>query len=190
MIIERLTPALVVAAAVAPRSAAKSPGTFAAHPGTKTFEMIKTLNLMRAIGDPRFDVGGSEDARSIMSDEFDGLDATEKAAIRATLIRCRALATKIANELRNKRPEHFVDKLSLADVHAAPALPRRCSRGPRLGLWCVGQALATEAIAECIRSGSVGEAESNIELLCLVPTPATSHWDAPFTPERIKKALA
>jgi hypothetical protein len=49
-----------------------------------------------------------------MSDEFDGLDATEKAGIGAALIRCRALAAKIANELRNKRPEHFVDKLSLA----------------------------------------------------------------------------
>src|SRR5262249_9166862 len=36
--------------------------------------------------------GGSEDAPSIMSDEFDSLDATEKAAIRATLIRCRVLA--------------------------------------------------------------------------------------------------
>ena len=54
-----------------------------------------------------------------MSDEFDGLDATEKAGIGTTALnRCRALATKIANELRNKRPEHFVDKLSLADVHA------------------------------------------------------------------------
>ena len=49
-----------------------------------------------------------------MSDEFDSLDATEKAAIRATLIRCRVLAAKIANELRNKRAEHFVDKLSLS----------------------------------------------------------------------------
>jgi hypothetical protein len=54
-----------------------------------------------------------------MSDEFDGLDATENARIRATLNRCRALASKIANELRNKGPEHFVDKLSLADVHAS-----------------------------------------------------------------------
>jgi hypothetical protein len=42
-----------------------------------------------------------------MSDEFDGLDATEKAGIGAALNRCRALAAKIANELRNKRPEHF-----------------------------------------------------------------------------------
>jgi hypothetical protein len=49
---------------------------------------------------------------------FDSLDATEKAAIRATLIRCRVLAAKIANELRNKRPEHF-DKFSLADIHAS-----------------------------------------------------------------------
>jgi hypothetical protein len=54
-----------------------------------------------------------------MSDEFDGLNATEKAGIGATLNRCRALAAKIANELRNKRPEHFVDKLSLADAHAS-----------------------------------------------------------------------
>jgi hypothetical protein len=50
-----------------------------------------------------------------VSDEFDGLDATEKAAIGAALNRCRALAAKIANELRNKRPEYFVDKLLLAD---------------------------------------------------------------------------
>jgi len=55
---------------------------------------------------------------SSMSDEFDSLNATEKAAIRATLIRCRVLAAKIANELRNKRPEQFVDKLSLADLYA------------------------------------------------------------------------
>src|SRR5215472_14757277 len=58
--------------------------------------------------------------------------------------------------------------------------------GPRLGLHrCVGQALATETIAECIRSGGVGEAESNIELLGLVPTPAAADWDASVTVERI-----
>jgi hypothetical protein len=51
-----------------------------------------------------------------MFDEFDGLDATEKAGIGAALNRCRALAAKIANELRNKRPEHFVDKLPLAYI--------------------------------------------------------------------------
>ena len=33
------------------------------------------------------------------------------------LNRCRALATKIANELRNKRAEHFVDEFSLADIY-------------------------------------------------------------------------
>ena len=54
-----------------------------------------------------------------MSDEFDGLDATEKAAIGAALNRCRALAAKIANELRSKRPEHFVDRLSVADIRAS-----------------------------------------------------------------------
>jgi hypothetical protein len=55
----------------------------------------------------------------MMSDEFDGQDATEKAGIGTALNRCRALAAKIANELRNKGTEHFVDKLSLADVHAS-----------------------------------------------------------------------
>jgi hypothetical protein len=53
-----------------------------------------------------------------MSNEFDGLDAAEKAGIGATLIRCRVLAMKIANELRYKKPEHFVE-LSLADIHAS-----------------------------------------------------------------------
>jgi len=51
-----------------------------------------------------------------MSHEFDGLDATEKAGIEGALNRCRAVAAQIASELRNKRPEHFVDKLSLADL--------------------------------------------------------------------------
>jgi hypothetical protein len=54
-----------------------------------------------------------------MSHEFDGLDATEKAGIEGALNRCRALADQIASELRNKRPEHFVDKLSLADLYAS-----------------------------------------------------------------------
>jgi hypothetical protein len=35
------------------------------------------------------------------------------------LNRCRVLAAKIANELRNRRPEHFVDKVSLADIHSS-----------------------------------------------------------------------
>jgi hypothetical protein len=34
------------------------------------------------------------------------------------LRRCRALATKIANELRNKEPEDFVE-LPLADIRAS-----------------------------------------------------------------------
>jgi hypothetical protein len=54
---------------------------------------------------------------------------------------------------------------------------RRCSR--------VGQALTTEAIAECIRSGGVWEAESNIDLLALVSIPAASDWDPSVTMERI-----
>src|SRR5262245_43193829 len=56
-----------------------------------------------------------------MFDEFDGRDATESGIGTKLnkLNRCRALATKIANELRNKEPEHFVDELSLADIHAS-----------------------------------------------------------------------
>ena len=62
-----------------------------------------------------------------MSDEFDGLGATEKAGIGATLNRCRALAAQIVSELSNKKHKHFVDKLLLADVcasleHAADVL--------------------------------------------------------------------
>ena len=54
-----------------------------------------------------------------MSDEADRLHGIEKVAVESVLNRSRVLAAKIANELRNKRPEHFVDKLSLADVHAS-----------------------------------------------------------------------
>jgi hypothetical protein len=59
----------------------------------------------------------------------------EKAGIGATLNRCRALASKIGNELRDKRLEHFVDKLLLADVHASLAR----AHGGRLlkGFWPV-----------------------------------------------------
>ena len=65
-------------------------------------------------------------------------------------------------------------------------LPSSVRRGPRLGLpRPVGQAFATEAIAECIRSGGVWEAESNIEFLALVSTPAAADWDASLTVEGI-----
>src|SRR5215469_12425081 len=49
----------------------------------------------------------------------------------------------------------------------------------------VGQALAPKAIAERLRSGGVWEAESHIEWLDLVSTPATADRDASFTMERI-----
>jgi len=51
-----------------------------------------------------------------MSDKFGSLDANEKTAL---LHRSRVLAAKIANELRKKKPEHFVDESSLADLHAS-----------------------------------------------------------------------
>jgi glutathione S-transferase len=61
---------------------------------------------------------GSEMSKRTVSVEFDGLDATEKAAIEAALNRCRALARQIESKLRN-RPERFVDKLLLADFCAS-----------------------------------------------------------------------
>jgi hypothetical protein len=51
-----------------------------------------------------------------MSDEFDSLDANEKAAVDRALKRCRALARQIESTLREAKPEHFVDKVSLADL--------------------------------------------------------------------------
>jgi len=54
-----------------------------------------------------------------MSDKFERLDANEKAAVESTLYRCRALVGRIGEELRKKKPEHFVDEKSLADFHAA-----------------------------------------------------------------------
>ena len=52
-----------------------------------------------------------------MSDDFDSLDATEKAGIEAALNRCCDLAAQIESELCNKRPEHFVDEFLLADIY-------------------------------------------------------------------------
>ena len=54
-----------------------------------------------------------------MSDKFESLDANEKAAVESTLYRCRALVGRIGEELRKKKPEHFVDERSLADFHAS-----------------------------------------------------------------------
>jgi hypothetical protein len=49
----------------------------------------------------------------------------------------------------------------------------------------VRQALTTEAVAECIGSDSIWEAESNVEWLDLVSAPAAADWDVSFTVERI-----
>ena len=51
-----------------------------------------------------------------MSDEFESLDASEKAAVEAALNRCRALAGQIESELRKKRPGHLLDKALLVDL--------------------------------------------------------------------------
>jgi len=66
-----------------------------------------------------------------MSDEFDGLDATEKVGVEAALNRCRTLAAQIESKLRNERPD-FVDKLSLADLSASLEQAARVLAGPPL----------------------------------------------------------
>ena len=53
-------------------------------PGTKTFEIDQSFEPDARYRRPTA-LGGSEDARSSMSDEFDSLDATEKAAVEAAL---------------------------------------------------------------------------------------------------------
>jgi hypothetical protein len=50
-----------------------------------------------------------------MSDDFDSLDESEKAAVQAALNRCRVLTGQIESKLRNKTPEHFLDEFSLAE---------------------------------------------------------------------------
>jgi len=54
-----------------------------------------------------------------MPDKFESLYANEKAALQSTLYRCRALVGRIGEELRKKKPEHFLDEKSLADLHAS-----------------------------------------------------------------------
>ena len=61
----------------------------------------------------------NHDRGCAMSDEFDNRDANEKVALESTLYRCRALVGRIGEELRKKKPEHFVDERSLADFHAS-----------------------------------------------------------------------
>jgi hypothetical protein len=67
-----------------------------------------------------------------MSDKFENLDANEKAALESMLYRCRALVGRIGEELRKKKPEHFVDERSLADLHASlESLPGSSNRKQR-----------------------------------------------------------
>ena len=63
-----------------------------------------------------------------LSDEFDNLDAIEKATVEAALDRWRALVDRIGSELR--KPKRFDDVVSLADFlgsleHAARILERK-----------------------------------------------------------------
>jgi hypothetical protein len=62
-------------------------------------------------------------SKRAVSDEFDRLDAIEKAAVEAALNRCRVPADQIESKLRHKRPEHFVPllmRLRLGNTAGAP----------------------------------------------------------------------
>jgi hypothetical protein len=77
----------------------------------------------------------------IMSHEFEGLDATEKAGIEGALNRCRRLAAQIESELRNKRPERGPRSMSANSETAARKREERPASGailldPRLA-WQV-----------------------------------------------------
>jgi hypothetical protein len=68
-------------------------------------------------------IGLAAAALAALGNEFESLDAidkaavkNEKAALESMLYRCRAL---VGEELRKKKPEHFVDERSLADLHAS-----------------------------------------------------------------------
>jgi hypothetical protein len=81
-------------------------------------------------------VGGSKMSGRTMSEEFDSLDANQKAALKGALIRCRALMGRIESALCNKKPEHFVDELTLADFYASlgrvtDILGQKGRRGPK-----------------------------------------------------------
>jgi hypothetical protein len=47
------------------------------------------------------------------------LSAIEKAGTEAALDRCRALAHRIQTDLRDKKPEHFMNVMSLADFQVS-----------------------------------------------------------------------
>jgi glutathione S-transferase len=84
-----------------------------------TFQFLQ--NILKCTAPGAFSRGRSFSGQAIqrMSNEFDSLDAREKGAVERALHRCRTLAARIESELRNKRPEHFVYDLSLADLHVS-----------------------------------------------------------------------
>jgi hypothetical protein len=92
---------------------------------------------------------------------------------------------KVGTLKRQPRADHSRSRVARNAAAAAIAASRVASgtrSTPRLGiLRCIRQALATEAVAECICCCGVGKAESNIDLLDLASTPAAADRDASFT---------
>jgi hypothetical protein len=70
---------------------------------------------MRKSGPTEFDTYLKERNRRTKT----ALSAIEKAGTEAALDRCRALARRIQADLRHKKPEHFVNVMSLADFQVS-----------------------------------------------------------------------
>src|SRR5262245_57708894 len=68
--------------------------------------------------------------KGTVSREFQSPDATEKAAVEATVNKCRALAAQIKSELRNK--ERLVDEASLTEVFAACPQKEKATAGSQV----------------------------------------------------------
>jgi hypothetical protein len=78
----------------------------------------------------RVDTSGQHRPRALCLTSLTTWMRPRRLPVEAALNRCRALAAQIARELRNKRTEYFVDKLSLADLcasleHAADVLGQK-----------------------------------------------------------------
>src|SRR4029450_6548825 len=88
-------------------------------PGTTTFEIDQNFEPGAHTRRPTVVGAALKMAASSMAGELDSLDASEKAAGEGALNRCRPVAANTASDLRHRRPEHFVDKLALADFYAS-----------------------------------------------------------------------
>ena len=121
---------------------------------------------MRKSGPTEFDTYLKERNRRTQT----ALSAIEKAGTEAALDRCRALARRIQADLRHKKPEHFVNVMSLADFQvslerAASVLEceHRASRQIRTSAICSRTGRLMTAKCDC-RSQSKCEPRNSVAI--------------------------